>query len=310
MMINELDNKNSEKSENNENNKNNENSENNEKYNYKVNNYKVNNYKVNNYKDNNYNNYKDNNYNNYKDNNYKDNNFEKGYTEKGYTEKGYTEKEYIEKEPIILENINLEKYFPKNDIQFAIKNNKNLKITNTGLYSISKYNDAEWITNIILTFLNDKKITKNEIIDGTAGIGGNTISLSRHFPKVHAIEINKTHYNVLKNNLEALLIKNVDIYLDNFLNLLDKIKNNCNMFFFDPPWGGSKAYKNIKYFNLKIGNLPIHDIINILYEKNFKYIILKAPYNLNISPIFNNIKYKNMNIHLNDKKNMMLVIFY
>ena len=222
-------------------------------------------------------------------------------------ESSISEKKYME--PTILENINLEKYFNNEDIQLSVKNKKKLKITDKGLYSISKYNDAEWITCIILSFLNDKKIIKKEIIDGTAGIGGNTINFSRHFSKVYAIEINNTHYNVLKNNLEALSIKNVILYLDNFLNVLDNLKNICNVFFLDPPWGG-KTYKNFKYFNLKIGKLPVYNVINILHEKNFKYVILKAPYNLNISPIFSNIKYENMNIHSNYKKNMMLVIFY
>jgi 16S rRNA G966 N2-methylase RsmD len=223
------------------------------------------------------------------------------------SESSTIEKKYME--PTILNNINLEKYFNNDDILLSIQNNKNLKITDKGLYSISKYNDAEWITNIILSFLNTQNITIKNIIDGTAGIGGNTINFAKHFPKVYAIEINNIHYNVLKNNLDALSLKNVDIYLDNFLNVLDNVINYSNIFFFDPPWGG-KSYKNYKYFNLKIGKLPVYSVINILYEKKFKYVILKAPYNLNISPIFNSIKYENMNIHSNYKKNMILVIFY
>jgi 16S rRNA G966 N2-methylase RsmD len=225
------------------------------------------------------------------------------------TESDYSVNEQKFIEPIILYNINLEKYFHIDDILLSTKNNKTLKITDKGLYSISKHCDANWITNIILSFLKEKKIAKKEIIDATAGIGGNTISFSKYFSKVYAIEINNVHYNVLKNNLEALSINNVITYLNNFINILDDIKNKCNIFFLDPPWGG-KSYKNYKFFNLKIGKLPIYTIINMLYEKNFKYIILKAPYNLNISPIFNNIKYENMNVYSNYKKNMILVIFY
>jgi len=217
------------------------------------------------------------------------------------------EKKYME--PTILENINLEKYFTKDDINISLKNNRKLKITDKGLYSISKYIDAQWITDIIIKFFKNNNITKLHIIDGTSGIGGNTINFARYFSKVYAIEINKTHYDVLKNNLEALSITNVDLYLDNFQNILETFKINCDVFFFDPPWGG-KSYKNFKYYNLKIGKLPLYTIINNLYDKKFKYVILKAPYNLNISPIFSNIKYENMNIHSNFKKNMILVIFY
>jgi len=215
-------------------------------------------------------------------------------------------------EPIIIENINLEKFFLKSDLELAKKNNKKLKITDKGLYSISKHSDAIWITNIIVNFLSSciKINTKDvSIIDGTAGIGGNTISFAKYFNKVHAIEINNVHYNVLNNNLNALNILNVETYLNNFMNVIDNISEKSNIFFFDPPWGG-KNYKNFKYFNLKIGKLQLNDVINTLYVKKYKYVILKAPYNLNISSLLDGVKYENMNIHKNHKKNMILIIFY
>ena len=179
------------------------------------------------------------------------------------------------------------------------------------MYSITKYYDAEWISNIIIDFLKIYNInTYNvNIIDATSGIGGNTISFSKYFLKVYSIEINNIHYNVLNSNLEALSINNVITYNNNFLDIIYDIKNKSNIFFFDPPWGG-KIYKNYNYFNLKIGKLQLYTVINILYENNFKYVILKAPFNLNISILHNNIKYKNMNIHNCSKNNMILIIFY
>ena len=214
-------------------------------------------------------------------------------------------------EPTILNNINIEKYFAKNDIQKALLNNKLLEITDKGLYSISKHQDAKWISEIIKNFLKNEgiNISTSTIIDATAGIGGNTISFSKYFSKVHAIEINNIHYNVLVNNLEALSLNNVTCYLDNFINIINNVTIKSNIFFLDPPWGG-KNYKNFKYFNLKIGKLPIYTIINMLFEKKIKYVILKAPYNLNLSPIYINIKYNNMNVFSNFKKNMIICIFY
>jgi 16S rRNA G966 N2-methylase RsmD len=215
-------------------------------------------------------------------------------------------------EPFIIENINLEKFFLKSDLEIAKKNNKKLKITDKGLYSISKYSDAYWITNIISEFLTSfikVNLEDISIIDGTAGIGGNTISFAKYFKKVYSIEINNTHYEVLKNNIDALNIINVETYLNNFLHVIENLSQNSNIFFFDPPWGG-KNYKNFKYFNLKIGKLQLNDVINILYAKKYKYVILKAPYNLNISSLLDNIKYENMNIHKNYKKNMILIIFH
>jgi tRNA/tmRNA/rRNA uracil-C5-methylase (TrmA/RlmC/RlmD family) len=219
------------------------------------------------------------------------------------------EKKYDE--PIIVNNINLEKYFSKNDIDKSKEYKYELKITNKGLYSISKHIDAEWITTLIIDFLKSKKINSNEIsiIDGTAGIGGNSINFSKYFKKVHSIEINKTHYDVLNNNIKALSINNIEIYNNNFFDLIDNLVNETNAFFFDPPWGGN-SYKNFTYFNLKVGTLPIHSVINILYEQNYKYVFLKAPYNINLSNIHNQIKYNNMNIHNTESKNMLLIIFY
>lgn len=217
----------------------------------------------------------------------------------------------IYNDPIILNNINLEKYFDKRDIELSIQNKKILKMTDKGLYSISKYYDAQWISNHILDFLNNQGIDplKINIIDGTAGIGGNSINFSKYFSKILSIEINNIHYEVLKNNIDALNIKNVKIYNANFLNILDIINLESNIFFFDPPWGGN-CYKNFKYFNLKIGKLDINDVVNILYEKNMKYIILKAPNNLNLSSLYSNIKYENMIVHRNIKQNMLLLILY
>jgi 16S rRNA G966 N2-methylase RsmD len=232
--------------------------------------------------------------------------------EEEITSNNIYEKKYVE--PVILENIHLDKFFSKEDIQISHINQKKLLITDKGLYSISKPHDAQWITDIILQFIKGHQslIGKNvSIIDGTAGIGGNTINFSKYFYKVYAIEINDTHFKVLKNNMEALHLMNVKFFQDNFLNIVDKIqdKGNDNIFFFDPPWGG-KSYKNFKYFNLKIGKNPIAAVINILYEKNIKYVVLKAPFNLNISMLYTNIKYQNINIHKNSKKNMILIIMY
>lgn len=226
-------------------------------------------------------------------------------------------KSYIYIQPVILENINLDKYFSRKDIDCAKRNNKQLKITDKGLYSITKYEDAEWISHIIIKFIesNDNIKSKNmHIIDATAGIGGNTINFAKYFRYVSAVEINDIHYSVLYNNINALQLGNISAFNQSFLINLENGDNygkaiNNTIFFFDPPWGG-KSYKNYKYFNLKIGKLYIYNVINMLHAKKYKYVVLKAPYNLNVSPILGNVKYENMNIYKNYKKNMVLVIFY
>ena len=225
------------------------------------------------------------------------------------TQSQTSEKNYME--PTILNNINLDKFFSKDDLDKSLTNNKELKITDKGLYSISKFYDAQWITNIIIKFMKDNNLNvyNETIIDATAGIGGNTINFAKYFSKVYAIEINSIHHDVLNNNIEALSLTNVETYLDSFLNMIDKLNKKSSIFFIDPPWGGN-SYKNYKYFNLKIGKLQLYVVLNILYDNNYKYVVLKAPFNLNLSIIYANVKYKNMNVFSNNKKNMIVIIFY
>ena len=54
----------------------------------------------------------------------------------------------------------------------------------------------------------------------------------------------------------------------------------------------------------------IHDVINVLFKKGYKYVFLKAPINLNVSPILSSTLYTNYNIHKNVNGNMLLIIFY
>ena len=92
-----------------------------------------------------------------------------------------SEKNYME--PTILNNINLDKFFSKDDLDKSMTNNKELKITDKGLYSISKFYDAQWISNIIIKFMKDNNLNiyNEAIIDATAGIGGNTINFAKYW---------------------------------------------------------------------------------------------------------------------------------
>jgi 16S rRNA G966 N2-methylase RsmD len=223
-------------------------------------------------------------------------------------EKSVYEKYYVD--PIILNNVDLNIYFDKNDIDLVkiynhlYKTQCVLKITDKGLYSISKPQDAEWITNEIKSTFPQI----NQIIDGTAGIGGNVISFSRNFDTVIGVELNKVHYDILENNIKALRLDNVNIYNDNILDYYKEILNKEHVIFFmDPPWGG-KRYKNFKNFILKIGKYCIHEFVEELYKEGYKYIVLKAPLNLNVNLLINNISYKNIKVvkHIN----MLLLLIY
>jgi 16S rRNA G966 N2-methylase RsmD len=216
--------------------------------------------------------------------------------------------------PIILDDVDLNLFFHKNDLENAIKNNKKLMMTNKGIYSITKYDDAQWITDCIIDTI-CPQVNKEEtnilygynIIDATACIGGNTINFAKYFFNVIAIELNKIHYSVLKNNISALNINNVTIHEGNFLDIIKEKNIKSDIIFIDPPWGGFQ-YKVHKYFNLKLGNIPINEVIEKLLVE-FEYVVLKAPINLNLNMLKDEITFYKMNIYKNIKNNLLLITF-
>ena len=211
---------------------------------------------------------------------------------------------HYKKNPIILdlEHTDLIKYFHINDIKNAFTKNKKLKITDKGIYSISKPYLTQWICSIIINNIGYSKeyIKKNIILtDGTAGIGGDVIFFSKYFKQINAVELNPVHFNVLKHNInEVLNIENVNFYLNNYINVSTILKND--IVYLDPPWGGKNVYKK-KDIMLSLGNYKIYNIINKLYEYSVKFVFLKIPHNFNYYLFFHRVKYDEIRIFKNHK---------
>ena len=105
-----------------------------------------------------------------------------------------------------------------------------LKSDTEGLYSLSHKEDADLLSKIIKDRYGELKI-----LDGTAGIGGNTISFALHFKNVISVEKNTERFEYLKENINSL---NLNVKLING-NVLDYIKMEIfDVIFLDPPWGG------------------------------------------------------------------------
>lgn len=173
-----------------------------------------------------------------------------------------------------------------------------LKTDYIGEFSITKPDDADIITNIILNHIKRKNII---ITDCTAGLGGNTISFSRTFDIVKSIEINKLRYELLKNNIETYNLKNVELINNNFLmTIFDKYQD---VIFIDPPWGG-KGYKKRKNIKLDINNIQIENICNMIKkQKVCELIVLKLPLNYDI----NFLKSKISNVECNIINKMYII---
>ncbi len=158
-----------------------------------------------------------------------------------------------------------------------------LKVDEEGLYSITHPKDANIISEIIINIMGKSDLN---IIDMTAGCGGNMISFIKYFKNVIGIEFDKVRYKILKDNLEKYSKKNYQLLCG------DATKfpfNNydVDVYFIDPPWGGPE-YKNNPNIQLYLSDIKIEDFVSML-PKN-KLIVLKLPFNYNIDNLKNNFK--------------------
>jgi len=216
-------------------------------------------------------------------------------------------------DPIIIENFNPRNYFNIEDIK-KIKSNEKLKITNIGKYSITKPLHTNWIKSIIINFFKNKCINtyKLNIIDATACIGGDSLSFSKYFNKVFSIEKDKTHFEILENNIKICEVENINLIHHDFISHINKKKlyKLYDILFIDPPWGGPD-YKNIEkldlfLYDIKNEKINIKTIINSYIDK-FKYIILKCPINFHLNK--SDYLYKHIHSYVTNDNKLKLIIF-
>ena len=96
------------------------------------------------------------------------------------------------------------KIFPKN------RNPEELRITDIGVYSITKKNEAFFITNLITKFFANDKIT---VTDSTACIGGNSISFisNEQVKHVNCVELNKLHSKIIIIDDDEILVTSANL---------------------------------------------------------------------------------------------------
>ena len=214
----------------------------------------------------------------------------------------------------IIQNFNPSIYFLNEHVHYAKNKNQKLLITNIGKYSITKPLQGKWMKSIMIDFFKQKKLNTKycTIIDAFAGIGGDSIFFSKYFQHVHAIEKNKTHFEVLKNNIEVLDLNNVHLYMGNFMHVIQQAKliDTKYILYMDPPWGGPE-YKKQEMIDLEIeldvpNEKKLYEVMNSLY--NYYHIVfLKAPINIQIEK--DKFLYKNMMFKTDPEKKILIIIF-
>ena len=185
--------------------------------------------------------------------------------------------------------------------------NSKLKMSNVGVYSITKPYVALKFIIYIMMYAEENNIIINNVIDSTAGLVGITRYLIKFIKNVISIEKNKLHYEICKFNMNIFEPDNkIKFINNNFISLIDTI-NNQDLIICDPPWGGP-SYKNKETNSLFLDDINIYIIINKLFNENkCKIFALITMLNYNFKDLDNlnkNIDYTIFNV-----RNVLLICF-
>lgn len=182
---------------------------------------------------------------------------------------------------------------------------KQLRMTNTGLYSIANNTirkDLVHLLNIILNIYKDILPDNITITEASGGLGGLSIAILQNFAdiKMNIVEYDKLHYDILVNNINLYEFKqDIEFINDDYIDISTRL--NQDIIIADPPWGGY-SYKKYKKIRLGYNGINIAYTINTLFkEKKAKIFILLAPYNFDIDNFYMLINSKYINLYKTQK---------
>lgn len=208
----------------------------------------------------------------------------------------------------------MKKIYKKRIFPYLPKNTdyESLQIDYESVKFITPPKTASAISKIIASYA--KEPEKMTVMDCCAGVGGDTIALSRMFNRVLAVEIDVFRYNCLNNNINVYKIENVNTINCNSINL-PHIKEDINVYYVDPPWGGS-TYKLLAKMDLYVDKISIDDFVKQKFMlMPTKLVAVKVPQNFDMAKYMENIKNFDIDnkkikvfIHCLDKMNLIINI--
>ena len=159
--------------------------------------------------------------------------------------------------------------------------------TTEAQYSITKPAQAKAIVDLLRPYVErrvGKPMDQCVLTDGTACVGGDALSFSRHFGHVHAVEANPTHAAMLTHNLTTVYGRtNVTVHEGDYTKLAHRLEQD--VIFLDPPWGG-RAYKGNRQTPLFLSNIPVAHLVAKRLRGRAKVVVLKVPTNYAFGTLF------------------------
>ena len=159
-----------------------------------------------------------------------------------------------------------------------------LQMSDVSLYSMTPWREADLISQLIRKFFIGSHPILNMsgsqpvITDGTANVGGNTISFHlAGFQRVNSIEIDHDTCQMLCHNLRLYNCPTDHVMCLDYLSVYRTMEQD--VVFLDPPWGGRDYSKPIQ-LELFLSGVNIIDIcITLLKEHLTQLLVLKLPIN-------------------------------
>ena len=114
------------------------------------------------------------------------------------------------------------------------------------------------------------------IWDMFAGIGTDSIRLSQVSGRVICTELNKGTFKHLKSNIQAMGATNIQATRIDCCDYAERV--NCNIIYFDPPWGDSfQSGTKFDFVNVILSNgKNVLDIVQEMHKK--ADLIIKSPF--------------------------------
>jgi len=182
---------------------------------------------------------------------------------------------------------------------------KNLRMSDTSLYSSAHKEDGKYLVHLLLLLLNQiqdsrglPEIEHPRIFDTCANVGSNTSFFAGLYStKVLATEVDPQEFERLRHNMlnvykfTNVTVKNISC-LDQIYEGIRGKTRDYDVMFFDPPWGGP-LYKSVDKLVLGLDNRDTVDIIDeCIFNDQAHIYVLKHPRNTVIRSMYKNFTVK------------------
>ncbi len=137
-----------------------------------------------------------------------------------------------------------------------------LRVNDEGRYSLTRPVDARAIATEIVAAARKHRVYISEIVDATAGMGGDALTFLRYFRRVTAVEMKDDNFKLLQENTREqcgpIDQSRIRLLHDDYTKCFARF--SAPIVYFDPPWGGPE-YKTKASVSLSLSGMDISEVV-------------------------------------------------